>query len=163
MKEVAAEKLKIRNLVLFNEGQKVEIKTERAKSDCLDFLNIFQLDTRSLIDIDRRMKLSTAVFTSNYNVKCLCETWLNENNQFRRTPTENIEKLDGDKNFHGGSLIAVKITSLLSKSENPFSDFMRSLQNKHKYIGCSYLRIVQPTPPHRRCIIVTPWMIFNNS
>ena len=48
--------------------KRVEIKTEGAKSDRLGFLNILQLYTGSLIDIDRRLKFSNAVLTSNYNV-----------------------------------------------------------------------------------------------
>ena len=121
---VPAEKLKIRNLELFIERQKLEIKTEGAKSDWLCFLNILQLNTRSLIDIDRGMKFSNAVLTSNYNEICLCETWLNENINSKEPLLNDYEiyrkdrELDGDKNFHhGGSLIAVK-NSL--KSKRPF-------------------------------------------
>ena len=74
----------------------------------------FFLNTRSLVNIDRRAKLSNAVQIADYNVICLCETWLNEQisdselllndyNVYRSDRT-----LLGDKNAHGGSLIAVK-------------------------------------------------------
>ena len=123
-----AEKLKIRNLELFKEGQNVEINTEGANSDWLGFLNILHIYTRSLIDIDRRMKFSNAVLPSAYNVICLCETWLNENINAKGLLLNDYDiyskerELDGDINFHGGSLIAVKNSYNSEQIGTPFPD-----------------------------------------
>ena len=134
---------------MFNEGPRVEIKTEVAKSDWLGFPNILQLNTRSFIDKDRRMKFSNAVLTSNYNEICLWETWLNEKIISKELPLNDIDiyqkdrELDGDKNVDGGSLIAVKNSLVAEQITTPFW-FMRSLQNETKHIGSSFLGILQP-------------------
>ena len=100
---VLAEKLKICNLELFNEGKKVEIKTEGAKSDWLGFLNILQFNTRSLINIDRRMKFSNAVLTSSYNVMSMrnMAIWkyqLSSCIKISRTPPERLRQLSKRQN-----------------------------------------------------------------
>ena len=85
------------------------------------------------------MKISNAVLTSNYNVTC----------QFKRTPPERVRhlskdrELDGDKKFHGGSLIAEQIRT-------PFADSCVAcrikLRTSEVVISAFY------NPPHRKCI-----------
>ena len=62
------------------------------------------------------MKFANAIATSNYDIICLCKTWLNENitsselmlNEYSiyRSERQRAE----DQNLHGGVLMAVKQT-----------------------------------------------------
>ena len=73
---IPKEKLKIRNLELYNDGFKVQMDVQNAHW-LGGFLNILQLNTRSLVNIERRSKFINALINSDYNVPCLSETWLN--------------------------------------------------------------------------------------
>ena len=157
--KVPAEKLKTRNLELFNEGQKAEIKTEGARFDWLSFLNLLQLNKRSLVNMEKRMKFSNAVLTSNYNVICLCETWLNENILTEELLMNDYDicrkdkQLDGDKNFYCGSLV-VGIKKLISEQiRTPFPNSCAACRKKNKYIESSHLRILKPP---KAVHVVTP-------
>ena len=55
------------------------IEAEQADDAWLGFLNILQMNVRSLINLKRRMKFANAIATSKYDIICLCESWLNEN------------------------------------------------------------------------------------
>ena len=85
------------------------------------FLHILQLNTRILVKIERRSKFANAVINSDYNVLCLCETWLNDNIHDSELFLNdyNIYRSDratiGDSNEHGGTLIAVKNTLISEK------------------------------------------------
>ena len=70
------------------------------------------LNTRSLID--RGTVFSSTVLTLNYKVICLCKTWLNKSFSSREFLLINYgiyrkdREINGDKNFHSGSLKVVK-------------------------------------------------------
>lgn len=81
------------------------------------------MNVRSLVNFERRAKLSDAIICGTYSIICLCETWLNEQidssellfNEFSvyRADRQTVN----DSNKHGGSLIAVK-NSLDSQQVN---------------------------------------------
>ena len=68
------------------------------------------MNVRSLINLERRMKFAKAIARSNYDIICLCETWLNENiasselmlneYSFFRSERQSAK----DQNLHGGVL-----------------------------------------------------------
>ena len=74
------------------------------------------MNVRSLINLERRMKFANAIATSNNDILCLCEAWLNENiatselilNEYSiyRSERQTVK----DQNLHGGVLMAVKQT-----------------------------------------------------
>ena len=74
------------------------------------------MNVRSLINLERRMKFANAIATSNYDIKCLCETCLNENTTSSELMLKehNIYRSERqtakDQNLHGGVLMAVKQT-----------------------------------------------------
>ena len=74
------------------------------------------MNVRSLINLERQMKFANAIETSNYDIKCLCETCLNENIASSEIMLSeyNIYRSERqtakDKNLHGGILMAVKKT-----------------------------------------------------
>ena len=90
-------------------------------------------NTRSILDINRRMKLSNAIANSEYDIICLCETWLTkdvttvslflENYQVYRNDRETS---DNRKTKHGGVLIAIKneISHDLHSIESLKSDYL---------------------------------------
>ena len=73
------------------------------------------MNTRSLLNITRRYKLSNAVTLFDYNIVCLTETWLTKNfesselllNNYFLYRSDREGKTD-EKSAHGGVLIAVK-------------------------------------------------------
>ena len=93
------------------------IEAEQADDALLGFLNILQMNKRRLINLERRMKFANAIATSNYDIICLCETWLNENiasselmlNEYIIYRSE--RQTAKDQNLHGGVLMAVKQTN----------------------------------------------------
>ena len=117
---VSKEKLKIRNLKLYNDGVKVQLDVQNAHR-LRGFLHILQLNTGSLVNIERRSKFVNALINSDYNDLCLCETWLNDNIQDSELflNNYNIYRTDratiGDKNAHEVTLIAVKNTLISEK------------------------------------------------
>ena len=74
------------------------------------------MNVRSFINLERRMKFSNAKATSNYDIICLCETWLNKNNASSELMLNEYSiyrserQTDKDRNLHGGVLMAVKQT-----------------------------------------------------
>ena len=73
------------------------------------------------MNIERRAKFINAVINSDYNVLCLCETWLNDNIHDSELFLNdyNIYRSDratiGDRNALGGTLIFVKNTLISEK------------------------------------------------
>ena len=65
---VERDKLKIRNFTKYNDGIEVP----------LSHLQILQFNARSLVDCQRRFKMSNAINFGSYNVICIRETWLNQ-------------------------------------------------------------------------------------
>ena len=90
-------------------------------------------NTRRILDINRRMKLSNAIENSEYDISCLCETWLTkdvttaslflENHQVYRNDRETS---DNRKTKHDGVLIAIKneISHDLHSIESLKSDYL---------------------------------------
>ena len=68
---VPKKKLKIRNLEIYNDGVKVQLDVQNAHR-LGGFLHTLQLNTRRLINIERRSKFVIAVINSDFNVLCLC-------------------------------------------------------------------------------------------
>ena len=75
------------------------------------------LNTRSLWNAERRDKLVNAVTLSQYNVICLCETWLTNDVEDSELQLNQYDIYRADRpsskeeySAHGGSLIAVKKT-----------------------------------------------------
>ena len=90
-------------------------------------------NTRSILDINRRMKFSNAIANSEYNIICLCETWLTKNVTTASLFLENYqvyrndrETSDNRKTKHGGVLIAIKneISHDLHSIESLKSDYL---------------------------------------
>ena len=111
---ITPSQLKIRNFELFQDGVLVHLSEEQLEQDWLSQLNCLFSNTRSLIDVDRRMKFATAVSSNTCMILCLTETWLTANigdselylcifNIYRtgREPTEE------GASSHAGALIAV--------------------------------------------------------
>ena len=105
------------------------------------------------------MKFSKAVLTSNYNVICLCETWLIESINSKELLLNDYDiyrkdiELVGDENFHGGSVLAVKNT-LIFEQMRTFTDSCVACRKKTKYVALSYLDNIQPpTGSAYRCSV----------
>ena len=88
------------------------------------------------MNVERRIMFAKAVINSDYNVICLCETWLNDN-----IPSSELflndyciyrqdRQMDQDKNTHGGALIAVKNSFISERviSEQPYSSLVCKIQ-----------------------------------
>ena len=88
------------------------------------------------MNVERRIKFANAVINSDYNVICLCETWLNDN-----IPSFELflndyciyrqdRQMYQDKNTHGGALIAVKNSFISERviSEQPDSSLVCKIQ-----------------------------------
>ena len=79
-------------------------------------MNMLLLNTRSLWKAERREKFLNAIILSQYNVICLCETWLDGGVSESELQLKEYKLYRADrpstKDFstHGGSLIAVKST-----------------------------------------------------
>ena len=72
------------------------------------------MNARSLVNFDWRMKFANGITLSDYNVVCICETWLNENIGSAELLLHNYtlyrsdRKLQKDMNTHGGVMVAIK-------------------------------------------------------
>ena len=83
------------------------------------------MNVRSLVNFDRRAKLANAITSNNYNIICLCETWLNVNIASSELLLDGYDifradrKALHDQNPHGGSLIAVKNNFAAEEVHNP--------------------------------------------
>ena len=83
------------------------------------------------------MKFSNAIATSDYDIICLCETWLNENlasselmlNQYSIYRPE-------DQILHGGVLMAVKQT--LSSNGSEINTCSIQIKDKRIIVCCFY-------------------------
>ena len=88
------------------------------------------------MNVERRIKFANAVINSDYNVICLCETWLNDN-----IPSSELflndyyiyrqdRQMDQDKNTHGGALIAIKNSFISERviSDQPDSSLVCKIQ-----------------------------------
>ena len=93
------------------------------------------------------MKFANAIATSNYDIICLCETWLNENiasselmlNEYSIYRSE--RQTAKDQNLHGGVLIAVKqtLSSKLLPNKQPECCLTCSIQiNDKRIIVCCF-------------------------
>ena len=113
VQNVLRQKLKTPNLEFYNDEIKVAIEDPVIES-LLGFLNVLQLNARILINFHRRRKFANAKALSDYNVVCLCETWLNENIESAEMLLHNYtlyrpdEKLQKDMNTHGGVMVAIE-------------------------------------------------------
>ena len=106
------------------------------------------MNVRSLRNLERRMKFANAIGTSNYDIICLCETWLNENiasselmlNEYSIYRSE--RQTAKDQNLHGGVLMAVKQTfsSKLLPNKQPECCLTCSIQinDKRIIVWCFY-------------------------
>ena len=76
---VERDKLDIRNFILYNEGIEVPLNetANNQTKTCLSHLQILQFNARSLLDCQRRFKMTNAINFGSNNVICICETWLN--------------------------------------------------------------------------------------
>ena len=75
---------------------------------------MLQLNTRRLVNYERRTKLANAILSENFNFICLSETWLNENICTLELLLQDYDiyqadrPLDGNKKNVWGSLTAVQ-------------------------------------------------------
>ena len=119
---VPGDKLKIRNLELFNDGKKVDLGDNHEEWR-LGFINILLIFTRSLASLERRSEFANSVMLNDNNIICACETWLNDNISSSELLLDiyNIyrsdRKKDAENNTHGGTMIAIK-NSLASEQLN---------------------------------------------
>ena len=129
---VPKEKLKVRNLELYNDGVKVQLVVQNVPW-LGGFFYILQLNTRSLVNIERRSKFMNAIINSDYNVLCLCETWLNDNIHDSELFFIDYKNYRSDRatigvrNAHGGTLIAVKNTLISEKNKFHSTQLMCSV------------------------------------
>ena len=83
------------------------------------------MNVRSLVNFDRRAKLANAITSNNYNIICLCETWLNVNIASSELLLDGYDIFRADRKAlhdqypHGGSLIAVKNNFAAEEVHNP--------------------------------------------
>ena len=105
------------------------------------------MNIRSLINLERRKKFANAIATSNYDVICLCGTWLNENiapSELMLNECSNYRserQTNKDQNLHGGVLMAVKKTfsSNLLPNKQPECCLTCSIQmNDERIIVCCF-------------------------
>ena len=75
---VPLDKMKLRNLELFNDGKKVDLVDNR-EGWWLGFISILLINTKRLASLEGRSKFANAVMLNDYNIICTCETWLNDN------------------------------------------------------------------------------------
>ena len=110
---VTHRKLKIRIVELYNNWVKITIENP-VNVSWLDFLNNLQINARSLVNFDRRMKFANAITHSDSNVLCICETWWNKNNESAELLLHNNNlyrsdrRLQKDTNTHGFVMVAIK-------------------------------------------------------
>ena len=106
-------------------------------------------NTRSILDINRRIKLSNIILSNDYDIICLSETWLTENipDNALFLPAHIITRCDrptnSTKSKHGGVLIAVKQSLAFTKLEIHTTD-------------CVGLLLNTPTPLILCCIYSAP-------
>ena len=124
------------------------------------------MNVRSLVNIERRMKFAIAVFSSEYNVYCLQESWLNENidsaelllNDY--TIYRSDRPIASEQNAHGGSLIAVSNNLISEEINHPMPDSCVACKvriNKTEFVICSFYN------PPKGAHIATQLRIYNYS
>ena len=105
------------------------------------------MNIRSLRSLERRMKFANAIATSNYEIICLCETWLNENIASSELMLSEYSIYRSERqtakyqNLHGGVLMAVKqiFSSKLLPNKQPEGCLTCSIQkNDKRTIVCSF-------------------------
>ena len=112
---IPPDKLKIRNFELFNDGKKV-VLIDKNEKNWLTFLH-GHAGTEYSKPLE---KFLNAIILSQYNVICLCETWLHGGVSDSELQLKEYNLYRADRPFtkdystHGGSLIAVEST-LVSK------------------------------------------------
>ena len=124
--KLSLEKLKIRILELYFDGVEVAIE-DPVNESWLGFLNVLQMNARSLLNFDRRMKFGNAITVSDYTVVCICVTWLNENIESAEMLLHNYTLFRSDKK--------------LQKNMKTHGDVMVAIKNS---INCELLKIDQP-------------------
>ena len=118
------------------------------------------------MNVERRITFANAVINSDYNVICLCETWLNDN-----IPSSGLNlndyciyrqdrQMDQDKNTHGGAPIAVKNSFISERviSEKPESSLVCKIQ-----LDENGILFVPFTTPQELARTVTRLTISKNS
>ena len=75
---------------------------------------MLSFNTRSILDLNKRMKFANCMLNLSYDLICVCETWLTEDVKNASIFLENYEVYRNDrtvtasrKSKHGGVLIAV--------------------------------------------------------
>ena len=141
------ENMEKRLTALVDEKVENAIKPHAKNWNLTGFLKILQMKVRSLINLERRLKFANAIATSNYDIICLCETWLNENiasselmlNEYSIYRSE--RQTAKDQNLHSGVLMAVKQTfsSKLLPKKHPECCLICSIQiNDKRRIVCCF-------------------------
>ena len=118
--------LRVRNLTLQERVENEQIPDEQKRVYQTDawlesasenpdksLISRLLFNVRSVLDIERRMALSNALISSNYDILCLTETWLTSHVPDEAVFLKEFELHRADrhsvaKTKHGGVLIAVK-------------------------------------------------------
>ena len=112
---VERDQLKIRNLTLHNDRIEVPLNdTPNIQTKTwLSHIQILQFNARSLLDRQRRFRMTNAISFGSYHVICICNIWLNLGILDSELLLNDCTIYWSDRehrniNLHSGSLIAVK-------------------------------------------------------
>ena len=113
---VEREKLKIRNFTLHNDRIEVPLSNTPniQTKTLLSHIQILQFNARSLLDCQRRFKMTNAINFGSHHIICICNTWLNLGIPDSELLVNDCTLYRSDRehrniNLQGGSLIAVKM------------------------------------------------------